>query len=132
LISYEADTRKDWPSAIPVTHWDFLRHTRKWFQTAGHIFVHAMVESGLEMADQPDYIMLWEDCAGMRPHRSGKKVICGHSPQKSGKPERYDFGCCIDTGVHKGGWLTCLNVESGEYWQANEDRDTRAGILEVL
>jgi serine/threonine protein phosphatase 1 len=129
LISYDADKRKDWPEAIPDSHWHFLLKTKKWFQTATHIFVHGMVDSELEMAEQPEYMLLWESCLSMRPHRSGKKVICGHTPQTSGRPQAYHFGACIDTGVYCGGWLTCLNAASGDYWQANEAGEKRTGVL---
>ena len=37
---------------------------------------------------------------------------------------------CIDTWVYGHGWLTRLDVQSGQYWQANENRETRAGWLE--
>lgn len=129
LIAYQADTRKDWPNAIPDAHWQFFRRTKRWFQTAGHIFVHGMVDAQLEMAEQPDYMLLWEGCHAMKPHKSGKKVICGHSPQRSGKPEWYHFGACIDTGAYSGGWLTCLDVESGDYWQANEAGTSKPACL---
>jgi serine/threonine protein phosphatase 1 len=131
LISYEADQRNDWPKAIPEGHWQFLLGTKKWYQTATHIFVHGMADSELEMSEQPEYMLLWESCRSMKPHKSGKKVICGHTPQRSGKPEAYHFGICVDTGAYQGGWLTCLHVESGKYWQANEARETRSGLLSL-
>ena len=28
-----------------------------------------------------------------------------------------------------GGWLTCLHVETGEYWQTNFDGDHREGVI---
>ena len=52
---------------------------------------------------------------------SGKVVICGHTRQLSGWP--LDLGCavCIDTGAYAGGgWLTCLEVETGRFVQANQ------------
>ncbi len=129
LVSYDADKRKDWGNAIPREHWLFLSITKKWFQTGTHIFVHGMIDSELEMSEQPEYLLLWEPCHSMRPHKSGKQVICGHTPQPSGRPRAYDFGICIDTGVYCGGWLTCLNVNSGDYWQANQAGEKRAGVL---
>ena len=85
--------------AIPREHWLFLLKTKKWHQTDNHIFVHGMVDASLELSEQPEYMLLWEPCVSMQPHKSGKKVICGHTPQRSGKPEAYAFGVCIDTGV---------------------------------
>ena len=38
---------------------------------------------------------------------------------------------CIDTGVYEShGWLTCLNVLTGRYWQANQQGQRRIGWLE--
>jgi serine/threonine protein phosphatase 1 len=38
---------------------------------------------------------------------------------------------CIDTWAHGEGWLTCLDVASGRYWQANQQGETRADWLDV-
>jgi hypothetical protein len=56
------------------------------------------------------------DC--LRPH-----------PQRSGEIKDVGFAVCIDTGPAVGGWLTCLDVNSGDYWQANENGLTRGGKL---
>ena len=52
--------------------------------------------------------------------QSGKVATVGHTAQKSG--ELLDLGCvkCIDTFCHGGGWLTALEVNSGQVWQANQ------------
>ena len=65
----------------------------------------------------------------IKPHKSGKKIICGHSLQRSGQISDVGFAVCIETGAAFGGWLTCLDVDSGEFWQANEQGETRAGSL---
>jgi serine/threonine protein phosphatase 1 len=65
----------------------------------------------------------------MRPHISGKRVICGHTPQPDGRIGLYQWGQCLDTDCCRGAWLTCLDVASGEYWQANEGGGTRGGNL---
>jgi serine/threonine protein phosphatase 1 len=46
-------------------------------------------------------------------------VICGHTSQKTGVPKVVPGAVCIDTFAHGGGWLTCLDVESGRYWQTD-------------
>ena len=55
-----------------------------------------------------------------------------HLPKRhrDGLPGIYDFRICIDTNVYGGGWLTCLNPESGEYWQANELSESRQGTIQ--
>jgi len=125
LASYSAEYQKDWQSAIPKAHWEFLERTMPFFETAKHIFVHACVDSALDMEDQPAWFLYWEYFHRIQPHKSGRKVICGHSPQRSGRIRDLGFAACIDTGPVYGGWLTCLDVDSGQCWQANEKGETR-------
>jgi serine/threonine protein phosphatase 1 len=129
LISYGAEYRNDWVLAIPGAHWRFFEETIKFFETETHIFVHACLDPELDMPDQPDWLLFWEFFGRLQPHKSGRKIICGHSPQRSGFINDTGFAACIDTGPAKGGWLTCLEVASGEYWQANEKGLTRTGAL---
>ena len=129
LVSYGANIQPNWSSAIPHAHWQFLEWTFRFFETNSHIFVHACLDHDLEMADQPDWLLYWESLDRLRSHKSGKKIICGHTPDRSGQIKDLDFAICIDTGPANGGWLTCLDVNSGAYWQADEKSNTRHGIL---
>ncbi len=131
LTSYGADMKTlfDWKTIIPQSHWNFIHETLYYYETEEMIFAHASVDSDLSLNDQNEATLLWERYFDMDPHRSGKKVICGHTPQESGLPGVFDFGYCIDTGACYGGWLTCLDVESLDYWQANEEGEKRSGIL---
>ncbi len=56
-------------------------------------------------------------------------MICGHTEQRSGVPLRILGAICVDTWAYSNGWLTCLDVETGDYWQANELGQTRIGQL---
>ena len=67
------------------------------------------------MNDQPDWLLYWEFFDQLKPHKSGKKIICGHTPQRSGDIKDIGFGVCIDTGPAMGGWLTCLDANLGKY-----------------
>ena len=127
LSSCSAEYRKDWPSAIPKSHWKFLEHTIPFFKAPKHIFVHACPAPDLDMNEQPDWLLYWEFLDRIQPHKSGKKIICGHSPQRSDQIKDLGFAVCIDTGPAAGGWLTCLDVHAGKYWQANERGETRMG-----
>jgi hypothetical protein len=59
-------------------------------------------------------------------------MICGHTAQKSGRPLNLAHAVCIDTFVYGDGWLTCLNVTTGQIWQANQRRQTRAFHIDDL
>jgi serine/threonine protein phosphatase 1 len=127
LLSYGVGYRNDWASVIPETHWTFLEHTVRFFETTKHIFVHACLDPDLDMQDQPDWLLYWEPFDTIQPHKTGKRIICGHAPQRAGQIRDVGFAVCIDTGPASGGWLTCLDADSGQYWQANERGATRMG-----
>ena len=119
-------------SDIPAAHWEFLdRHLDDYHETDTHIFVHANLDPDLDLADQPDYLLRWEklEPGHARPHASGKTVVCGHTRQKTGVPLDLGHTVCIDTDVYGAGWLTCLDVGSGKYWQADRDGRVRTGRL---
>jgi serine/threonine protein phosphatase 1 len=127
-ISYNA-VSPHWHGSIPAAHWEFLASTASYHETNRHIFVHACLDGSLELKDQSDWLLHWESFTRLQPHFSGKRVICGHSRQLSGCINDVGHGVCIDTGACYGDWLTCLDVNSGKYWQTNEAAETREGAL---
>lgn len=133
LASYGIASETGWVERIPREHWDFVGRTRAWFETDTHIFVHAALIHDLEMADQPDEALYWNKFESMRlPHQSGKTVVCGHTRQSEGEIKYWGHAICIDTAACRGQWLTCLDSESGDFWQANERGRTRKGNLRDL
>jgi serine/threonine protein phosphatase 1 len=129
LLSYGAEWANDWAKTIPRDHWKFLERTLRFYETPKEIFVHASLDPDLDMTQQPDWLLFWEFFERTRPHKSGKRIICGHTPQKSGEIKDLGFATCIDTAAVLGGWLTCLEPESQRYWQANERGNVRRGEL---
>ena len=128
--SYGANPKALWQSHIPSAHWKFFQETRRYFETDETIFVHAAVNTDLEMKDQPDEFLFWEDFTQIRKgHVSGKRIICGHTPQRSKEIANRGYAVCIDTGAVYGGWLTCLETGAGEWWQANDAGTIRSGRL---
>ena len=129
LVSYGAEGREDWAAAIPPAHWEFIDQTVRYFETDTHIFVHACLDPKLDLAEQRDAVLYWNFFDRLRPHKSGKTIICGHTPQDTGKPNDAGFAICIDTDVVCGRWLTCLDVGSRKYWQAKDGGDIRLESL---
>ena len=129
LLSYHAELETDWASVIPSTHWAFFEKTVRYHETEKEIFAHACAEANLPMAKQHDLILFWERFDGIQPHKSGKRVICGHTHQPSGEINDRGFATCIDTGAYAQSWLTCLETETGHYWQADESGNLREGNL---
>ncbi len=116
-------------SLIPEDHLEFLEGCLDFHETESHIFVHANYDPDSPMTEQPVSMLRWESLRDGIPdlHVSGKTVIVGHTSQKSG--EILDLGHlkCIDTYCYGGGWLTALDVRTGEVWQTNQRGELRWG-----
>jgi serine/threonine protein phosphatase 1 len=116
---------------VPDDHWDFLDHVcRDYFETDTHFFVHGGAAPHLSLDRQPPLVLRWQTFNDPPPHPCGKVMVCGHTPQKSGFPRHLGHAVCIDTHAHGGGWLTCLDITTGDVWQANERREFRRACLE--
>jgi serine/threonine protein phosphatase 1 len=116
---------------VPPEHWEFLEEGLvDYYESERFIFVHATVEVDVPMDEQPNYALLWEFLPESMRHESGKMVICGHTSQKSGEIKVVPGAVCIDTRAFGDGWLTCLDVESGRYWQTNLFGKRREGRVE--
>ncbi|TWT50103.1 Serine/threonine-protein phosphatase 1 [Thalassoglobus neptunius] len=115
---------------IPRDHQDFLESgLLPYWETETHIFVHGGLIENVPVDQQDDFVLYWERFDRLLPHCSGKTIVCGHTAQKSGVPNDRGFAVCIDTKVFPEGWLTCLNVETGQYWQANRKGKIRTDYL---
>lgn len=111
---------------VPPEHIRFLVTGRQFWQTDSDIFVHACVESAVSLNNQTSDFLRWKHLGGTEPpHVSGKRVICGHTPQRDGIPLVFDGWVCIDTYVHGGKWLSCLDVGSDDVIQASQGGEVR-------
>ncbi len=126
LQSYGGD-----PENIPVEHVEFFRSAVNFLQTDRDIFIHANLEPGVPLDQQQVEWLRWTHLTGLEePHSSGKRIVCGHTPQKSGYPLVMPGWICIDTYVCGAGWLTCLDVGTNDFCQANQAGNLRFGSLE--
>lgn len=112
---------------IPAAHWAFIAGAKKLHETANHFFVHGNYEPHVPLAQQIPKITLWLSLRDSVPvaHQSGKTAIVGHTPQADGQILDLGYLKCIDTGCCRGGWLTALEVQSGQIWQSNEQGEVR-------
>jgi serine/threonine protein phosphatase 1 len=132
LMSYSPGDEPGRLSDVPGSHWEFLEnHLQDSYETDRHFFVHANAYPEVPLAEQPDFMLFWEHIDEWTPpHASGKTMICGHTSQSAGLPLNLGHAICIDTAACKGGWLTCLEPETGYYWQANETGQTPEAFLD--
>ena len=126
LASYGSSDLEDF-TKVPEAHLEFLATCSDYHETETHIFVHASYLPHVPMGEQPALALRWEslrdDVPG--PHVSGKTVIAGHTSQRSGQILDLGYLKCIDTCCYGGGWLTALEVHTGQVWQASRDGKVR-------
>lgn len=119
---------------IQHKYWEFIKSCKLFHETEDHIFVHAGLEPLLPASEQETDILCWLRFRDLKPHISNKMIICGHTPQQGNVPGVLPHAICIDTyAFHHKGYLTCLDVNTGEFWQANnhgEIRKSRIGMLQ--
>jgi serine/threonine protein phosphatase 1 len=130
MASYSRTGRTSFDD-IPESHWRFIEQCLPYWETETHIFVHANLAERLPLDEQPDMMLYWEHLEGPIDHDSGKVVVCGHTSQRSGIPIAWPTTICIDTYAYGSGWLTCLEVGTTHYWQANAMGHTREGELKI-
>ncbi len=114
-------------SVVPQAHRDFFAAMRDYYETEHFFFVHANYDPDLPLAEQPRQMLRWLKLTDMTPapHVNGKRAVVGHTHDRNG--EIFDIGhlVCIDTFCYGGGWLTALDVNSGELWQSNMEGEMR-------
>ncbi len=114
-------------SVIPSEHHRFFDEMVDYFESDEHMFMHANYLPDTSLADLDIYTLRWLKLTDYTPgpHQSGKRAFVGHTHDRAG--EIFDIGhlTCIDTYCYGGGWLTALDVASGQIWQANQSGETR-------
>lgn len=123
LWSYGATS----PDEIPAAHIAFLKDCRPYHESDGHFFVHASYLADVPLGKQPLEILRWESLSFRQPgrHISGKQAIAAHTAQRTGEILDLGYLMCIDTYLYGGGWLTALDVNTGQIWQANREGTMR-------
>lgn len=100
----------------------FLESCAMYYEIDTHFFVHANYEAHKQLPEQDHYTLLWLSLDAKMPkrHCSRKTAIVGHTSQHNGEILNRRHLKCIDTYCHGGGWLTALDVCSGQTWQVNK------------
>ncbi|HEY1084194.1 MAG TPA: metallophosphoesterase family protein [Prosthecobacter sp.] len=133
LASYGHEGQGGYLKSVPAEHVEFLSNRcLRYVETENHIFVHANANSVYAMNEQSDDWLFWTRFDHSFPHVSGKTMICGHTAQKNGRPALHPKAICIDTWAYGGGWLTCLDVTAGMFYQTNQEGEMRQFSLAQL
>lgn len=131
LESFDVSNSPSFYKEIPKKYWNFMAACKPYHETASHILVHGGLDAEADLEDQSERHLYWQRIFESKPHKSGKIMVCGHTPQHDGRPLVSLQAICIDTFACGGGWLTCLDIDSGEYWQANDKGETRKGRITI-
>jgi len=123
LASYQCDH----PREIPYEHLNFIGKSVPFLETETNIFVHAGYQADLPLQETTGSTLRWDFLNAKKalPHFSGKTAVLGHTPQTSGEIHDLGFLICIDTDCSRQGWLTGLDVNTGQYWQVNQEGAVR-------
>lgn len=125
LSSYGDD-----PAAIPESHVELLKGTVPYLIQDKDLCVHANLEPDLPIDEQEPRWLRWTHLTGNEsPWPTGQRVLCGHTPQRSGEPLLMPGWVCLDTFAYGGGWLSGLDLRTGEIFQANQLGRYRTGWL---
>jgi serine/threonine protein phosphatase 1 len=124
LDSYGTSRQLD---LIPREHRRFVETCCLAHETDTHFFVHASYNPPLPLDRQDRTTLLWRPLHALvpGPHVSGKIAVVGHTPQMEGTILDLGHLVCIDTGCCYGGWLTALDVATGQVWQADAEGRVR-------
>ncbi len=129
LDSYKIGDDQNWMNKIDKTHWDFIDSCLHYLEIGEFIFVHAGLERNMDLEEQNKHHLFWKKFEEPEIYDPRKTLICGHTSRKNGEIADFGHTICIDTYAHGGMWLTCLNVETGEYLKANNKGQTKKGKL---
>jgi len=110
------------PDKMPGQHVEFFESCLDFHETDRHFFVHGNYLPDRPLQGQPREVLLWESLKVRHPgpHENGKLAIVGHTSQKDGEILDLGYLKCIDTYCYGDGWLTAMEIETGQVWQANK------------
>jgi serine/threonine protein phosphatase 1 len=140
----DVDVREDWLAfggfatlhsygleveEVPKEHLDFLRGSVDYFATESAVLIHANLEPGVALEKQSAEWLRWVKLSKHeQPLPSGRRVVCGHTPQKTGLPWVGDGWVCIDTLAYGGLFLTCLDLTNDLVYQARQSGESRGPV----
>lgn len=108
---------------IPKTHRDFMKRMPSYYENDTHFVVHANYDPALPLADQPGDLLRWVKITEFlpEPHKNGKRAVVGHTHDRKGEIFEVPHLICIDTYCYGGRWLTAMELETNQFWQARPD-----------
>ncbi|MBL8825984.1 MAG: serine/threonine protein phosphatase [Planctomycetaceae bacterium] len=112
---------------LPASHVELIRQAHDFVETERHFFTHANYDPRQPLNKQTVAMLRWNrlDTHFPGPHASGKIAVVGHTPDKGGEVFQVKHLICLDTYCYGGGYLTAMDLGSGQTWQAHRDGTLR-------
>lgn len=95
-------------------HGEFFKDLKTIHETENHIFVHGYLNSSQDVENQDVHMCLWGRFDDIKPHKSNKTVVVGHTIQEW-EPLDLGYKICIDTGSFcTDGCITALLIDGNK------------------
>ena len=118
---------------VPTEHIRFMDASLKYWESETDIFVHASLKPEVPLPQQTGEWLRWQRFTSLEtPHPSGKRVVCGHTPQMSGLPTKTEGWICLDTWAYHGLYLSCIDVANHFLYQTQQNGSFRTMALDDL
>ena len=129
VSSYGGSLRK-----IPIPHLDFFQSLEAYYETSESIFVHAGYDPDKAIHEQDQALTYWNHLPEILPppHKSGKRIFVGHTPQTNGNILDGGHIVCVDTFCFGGGYLTAYETFTCEIIQADRHGHLRRTPLQRI
>ncbi|MEM1061057.1 MAG: metallophosphoesterase [Planctomycetota bacterium] len=117
LESYGGDVAN-----VPEAHLQQIRDAAPYAVVGEDLLVHASVDPLRLPDEQSTEALRWKKTTGDEPpYLDFRRVVCGHTAQKSGRPKVWDGWVCIDTKAYDpGGRLTALDLAADLIFQSDQ------------
>lgn len=124
LDSYGFDGDLDF---LPPEHQEFLNSLGDFYTSGDYFFTHAAYDPEIALEEQEVEMLRWYSLTNGIPQRhiSGKTAVVGHTANRDGEILDCEHLICLDTYCYGGGWLTAMEVNSRQVWQANQRGEIR-------
>lgn len=112
---------------LPPDHEAFFDALGDYYVNGDYFFTHAAYDPELPLDQQEVEMLRWYSLTqGIpAPHSSGKVAVVGHTANRDGEVMATDHLICLDTYCYGGGWLTAMDMNTREVWQANKQGELR-------
>ena len=113
---------------LPDSPLEFFASLLDFHEEPTHFFTHAAYAPKIPLEEQAAEMLRWHSLNDLVPtrHLNGKVAVVGHTASKDG--EILDLGhlICLDTFCYGGGWLSAIELHSGQVWQVSRDGELRS------